>query len=73
MTDQCEEKVIFRLKAAASQIVLDDPQASEIPMNVKGRAVLDSPEGRMFVNTPFIQPPEGTTVPISATLWKHLQ
>ena len=73
VTDQCEEKVIFRLKAAASEIVLDDPLASEIPMDAKGRAVLDSPEGRMFVNTPFIQPPEGTKIPISATLWKHLQ
>jgi hypothetical protein len=71
--DQCEEKVIFRVKTAASTIVLDNPIASEIPMNAKGRAVLDSPQGRIFVNTPFMQSPEGSEIPISATLWKHLQ
>jgi FtsK/SpoIIIE family len=71
--DQCEEKVIFRVATAASTIVLDNPIASEIPMNAKGRAVLDSPQGRIFINTPFMQSPEGSEIPISATLWKHLQ
>jgi DNA segregation ATPase FtsK/SpoIIIE-like protein len=73
VTDQCEEKVIFRVGSAASTIVLEDAIASEIPMNAKGRAVLDSPQGRIFINTPFMQSPEGSDIPISATLWKHLQ
>jgi len=54
VTDQCEERVIFKVTANASAIVLDDSSASEIPMDAKGRAVLDSPQGRMFINTPFM-------------------
>jgi hypothetical protein len=73
VTDQCEERVIFRLKNDASEIVLGNSTASEIPMDAKGRAVLDSPEGRVFVNTPFIQPPSGSKIPISDTLWKYLK
>jgi|694.fasta_scaffold29897_4 hypothetical protein len=73
VTDQCEERVIFRVTASASEIVLEDSSASEIPMHAKGRAILDSPQGRMFINTPFMQNPEGSKIPISATLWKHIQ
>jgi hypothetical protein len=73
VTDQCEERVIFRVQTGASMIVLEDSIASEIPMDAKGRAVLDSPQGRIFINTPFMQLPEGSEIPISATLWKHLQ
>lgn len=73
VTDQCEERVVFKVTATASEIVLDDSSASEIPMDAKGRAVLDSPQGRMFVNTPYMQNPEGSQIPISATLWKHIQ
>ena len=73
VTDQCEEKVIFRVGSAASTIVLEDAIASEIPMNAIGRAVLDSPQGRFFINTPLMKSPEGSEIPISATLWKHLQ
>lgn len=73
VTDQCQERVVFKVTATASEIVLDDSSASEIPMDAKGRAVLDSPQGRMFVNTPYMQNPEGSQIPISATLWKHIQ
>jgi hypothetical protein len=42
-------------------------------MHAKGRAILDSPQGRIFINTPFMQNPEGSQIPISATLWKHIK
>jgi hypothetical protein len=73
VTDQCEERLIFRLRASASEVVLDDPIASKISMDAVGRAIHDGLAGRFFVNTPFIQPPKGSKIPISATLWRHLQ
>ncbi|MFM6201676.1 MAG: FtsK/SpoIIIE domain-containing protein, partial [Dolichospermum sp.] len=60
VTDQCQERVVFKVTANASEIVLEDSSASEIPMDAKGRAILDSPQGRMFINTPFMQNPEGS-------------
>jgi hypothetical protein len=71
VTDQCEEKIVFRVTPDASQRILDDTIAGDIPKNARGRAWLDGYEGRMFVNVPKMEKPEGSTIPISDTLWHH--
>jgi hypothetical protein len=71
VTDQCEEKIVFRVTPVASQRILDDTIAGDIPKNARGRAWLDGYAGRMFVNVPKMEKPEGSTIPISDTLWHH--
>jgi len=71
VTDQCEEKIVFRVTPDASQRILDDTIAGDIPKNARGRAWLDGYAGRMFVNVPKMEKPEGSTIPISDTLWHH--
>jgi hypothetical protein len=72
VTDQCEEKTVFRVSPDASQRILDDPIAGEIPKDARGRAVLDGYAGRRFVNVPKIEKPEGSKIPIADTLWRYL-
>lgn len=71
VTDQCEEKTIFRVTPDASQRILDDTIAGSIPKDARGRAWLDGYAGRMFVNVPKMKKPEGSAIPISDTLWHH--
>jgi hypothetical protein len=71
VTDQCEEKTVFRVTPDASQRILDDTVAGGIPKNARGRAWLDGYAGRMFVNVPKMKKPEGSTIPIADTLWHH--
>jgi hypothetical protein len=71
VTDQCEEKTVFRVSPDASQRILDDPIAGEIPKDARGRAVLDGYAGRRFVNVPKIEKPEGSKIPIADTLWRY--
>lgn len=73
VTDQCEEKIIFRVSSEASQLILDnDSIAANIPKTARGRAVLQGYAGKMFVNTPFIQVPVGSKVQVSDTLWHNI-
>lgn len=72
VTDQCEEKTVFRVSPDASQRILDDTIAGDIPKGSPGRAWLDGYAGKMFVNVPEMKKPEGSTIPISDTLWHHL-
>jgi hypothetical protein len=71
VTDQCEEKIVFRVTPDASQRILDDTIAGDIPKNARGRAWLDGYAVKKFVNVPKMEKPEGTTIPISDTLWHH--
>lgn len=71
VTDQCEEKTVFRVTSDASQRILDDTIAGSIPKDARGRAWLDGYAGRMFVNVPKMEKPEGSTVPIADTLWHY--
>jgi DNA helicase HerA-like ATPase len=72
VTDQCEEKVVFRVTPDASQRILDDTVAGSIPKDARGRAWLDGHAGRMFVNVPKITKPEGKDILVEDTLWHHL-
>lgn len=72
VTDQCEEKTVFRVTPDASQRILDDTIAGNIPKDARGRAWLDGYAGRMFVNVPKMEKPEGSTIPIADTLWRYL-
>jgi hypothetical protein len=71
VTDQCEEKTIFRVTSDASLRIIGDAVAGNIPKNAPGRAWLDGSAGKKFVNVPKIIKPEGSTIPISETLWYH--
>jgi hypothetical protein len=71
VTDQCEEKTIFRVTSDASQRILDKTEAGNIPKTSPGRAWLDGYAGEMFVNVPKMKKPEGSTIPVSDTLWHH--
>ena len=71
VTDQCEEKTVFRVTSDASQRILDDIIAGSIPKDARGRAWLDGYAGRMFVNVPKMEKPEGLTIPIADTLWRY--
>lgn len=71
VTDQCGEKTIFRVTPDASYRILDDAVAGNIPIDARGRAWLDGYAGRMFVNVPKMEKPEGSTIPIADTLWHY--
>lgn len=71
VTDQCGEKTVFMVSSDASQRILDDTVAGDIPKSARGRAWLDGYAGRMFVNVPKMKKPEGSTIPIADTLWQH--
>ncbi|NJO52677.1 MAG: hypothetical protein HC840_28440 [Leptolyngbyaceae cyanobacterium RM2_2_4] len=71
VTDQCGEKTIFRVTPDASHRILDDAVAGNIPIDARGRAWLDGYAGRMFVNVPKMEKPEGSTIPIADTLWHY--
>lgn len=71
VTDQCEEKTVFRVTPDASQRILDDTIAGSIPKDARGRAWLDGYAGRMFVNVPKMEKPEGSTIPVADTLWHY--
>ncbi len=71
VTDQCEEKTVFRVTPDASQRILDDTIAGNISKDARGRAWLDGYTGRMFVNVPKMEKPEGSTIPIADTLWHY--
>ncbi|HBR00470.1 MAG TPA: hypothetical protein DD761_18475 [Cyanobacteria bacterium UBA11691] len=73
VTDQCEEKVVFRVSDDASQRILNNTIAGEIPKNAPGRAWLDGSVGKMFVNVPKMEKPQGTKIPISKTLWHYFE
>lgn len=74
VTDQCEEKIVFRVSLEASQLILDNnSMASNIPKTACGRAVLrGSDADNIFVNTPFIPVPVGTQVKLTDTLWYNI-
>ncbi|MBD2776354.1 FtsK/SpoIIIE domain-containing protein [Iningainema tapete] len=72
VTDQCEEKVVFRVSPDASYRILEDAIAGDIPKDAIGRAYLNGSAGQMFVNTPFIKMPSGSKVKLSDTLWANL-
>ncbi|WP_216349341.1 FtsK/SpoIIIE domain-containing protein [[Limnothrix rosea] IAM M-220] len=71
VTDQCEEKNIFRVSPDASQRMLNDAIAGTITPDQRGRCWLDGHAGRMFVNVPKIEKPEGSTIAVEDTLWRH--
>ncbi|MDJ1172806.1 FtsK/SpoIIIE domain-containing protein [Roseofilum capinflatum] len=73
VTDQCEEKVVFRVSADSSQRILYDTIAGDIPKNAPGRAWLDGSAGKLFVNVPKMDKPQGTKIPISKTLWRYFE
>ncbi|MFB2971437.1 FtsK/SpoIIIE domain-containing protein [Aerosakkonema sp. BLCC-F183] len=72
VTDQCEEKVIFRVSREASQSILEDSMAGDIPITSRGRAVLQGYAGKMFVNTPLIKVPVGSKIQVADTLWSKI-
>jgi DNA segregation ATPase FtsK/SpoIIIE-like protein len=71
VTDQCEEKTVFRVSPDASQLILHDAVAGDIPKGAPGRAWLDGYAGRMFINVPKMKKPEGSIIPIADTLWHY--
>jgi len=71
VTDQCEEKTVFRVTSDASQRILDNTIAGSIPKDARGRAWLDGYAGRKFVNVPKMEKPEGSTIPVADTLWHY--
>lgn len=71
VTDQCEEKTVFRVSPDASQRMLNDAIAGTITPDQRGRCWLDGHAGRMFVNVPKIEKPEGTSIAVEDTLWRH--
>ncbi|OUL33964.1 FtsK/SpoIIIE domain-containing protein [Nostoc sp. 106C] len=72
VTDQCEEKIIFRVSPDASYRILENTMAGDIPKDTKGRAYLDGSAGKKFVNTPLIKMPSGSKVKIEDTLWSEI-
>jgi FtsK/SpoIIIE family len=73
VTDQCGEKIVFKVSLDASQLILDnDSSAAKILDKNRGRAVLKGFAGKMFVNTPFIQVPVGSKVQVSDTIWSNI-
>jgi FtsK/SpoIIIE family len=72
VTDQCEEKVVFRVSHDASYHILGDEIAGNIPNEAVGRGYLNGSIGKMFVNTPLIKMPSGKKILISDTIWSKL-
>jgi FtsK/SpoIIIE family len=71
VTEQCGEKTIFKVSMDNSQRILERPDAGI--HELKGRALWQIGYSRWcFVNTPEIKMPQGSTVPISDTIWSKL-
>jgi len=72
VTDQCEERVVLRVSADASDRILGNRSASTISKQSRGRAVLDGYAGQLFVNIPYMKQPQGKKISVDETLWRLL-
>jgi hypothetical protein len=73
VTDQCEEKIIFRVSIDASQRIILCDDAGKISSENTGRAILQQGSNdRTAVNTPSIQVPIGSQIRLEDTLWINI-
>ncbi|MEG4230436.1 hypothetical protein QUA35_30215 [Microcoleus sp. N9_B2] len=55
ISDNMDERLIFRVQPAASQRLLDDDRAASLPVEPRGRAVYRGSEPELtIVATPFV-------------------
>ena len=66
----CEEKIVFRLSADASETVLDQKLGVELALAPTGKAFLHSSKTAGYVNTPYIPIPD--EVPVEKTIWRYV-